>query len=133
MGIVVVADRLIGHLLKQPLGHRRQHDRPRLHDGEAQVRFGPKEKVGLRLADVMAQLKRHVSSIRDVGHARDQEATSCLPFTGVAIADPEVDGNHAVELKAQMQFQRLVVGGVGGPEHGTDDGEQRPVNATHRS
>jgi len=93
--------------------------------------LGPKQEGGLGVADVIAELKRHVAPIGDVGHASNQQATSGLPFIGIATADPKVDGNHAVEFKAQRQLQRLMGGGVGRPEHGTDDGEQRPVNATH--
>jgi len=75
VGIVVVANQLVGDGLKQlwaAAGSTTGNDSTTVKHKFVLVR---NRKWALRLADVIAQLKRHVAPIGDVGHASDQEAT----------------------------------------------------------
>ncbi len=127
--IIITDDKAVGDVPEEPLSSERDVHRAHRRHMIFQVRFHPKDEMGVRLHHIQEELEADVPPISDICHASAEHLSQRLTLTGFAGSDQDVKGNHAIQFKTQMQFDGLRGGCILGPLYGAQCGKERPINA----
>ncbi len=123
-GVIVTDDEAVGDVLEERLSGEGDVHREARRDVIFQIRLHAEDQVGLRMKDVLKKLERDISSIGDIRDASGEHLSQGMTLTGLAGANQDINRNHAIQFKAQMQFEGLGGRGILGPLYDRHGGKE---------
>ena len=119
----------VGDVAKQVLHRVRQIDWQPFHPDVHQIGLGSEDKESLGSRNRRQQRKAVVPPVSYVGHTRFQHLKQGFLLVRLSRVHQKMYRNHAVQLKTEMQTNRLVLARVFGPQHRRYCGKDRPIHA----